>query len=169
MSYITDIGTNEQQMKLHQKQDKLLADICKIVGSKKFTFSDAYINKVHPRVGVGEMSYSTITRKYVYVSCFLQYNNNKDFTEWGALIKKYPICYNRFSGKFVNKVPLTDLFTSDLEKILEEIKYFLWWESCVNLPKVRVEYNRLIEVEAKYNKMVKDLGYEPQTNKTELF
>lgn len=166
MSYITDIGTSEQQMKLRKKQDKLLADICKIVGNKKFTFSDAYINKVHPKVGVGEMSYSTITRKYVYVSCFLQHNNNEDCTEWGALIKKYPICYNRCSGKFVNKVPLTDLFTSDLEKILEEIKFYLWWESCENLPKVRVEYNRLIEIADKYNKMVEDLGYEPQTNKT---
>lgn len=164
MSYIASINTNQQQMKLRQKQDKLLADICKIIGSKKFTFSDAYINKVHPRVGVGEMSYSTITKKYVYVSCFLQYNNNKDCTEWGAFIKKYPLCYNRFSGfsgKFVNKVPLTDLFTSDLEKILEEIKFYLWWESRENLPKVRAEYNRLIEIEAKYNKMVEDLGNEP--------
>ena len=125
MSYIRDINENEQQMKLRKKQDKLLADICKIVGSKKFTFSDAYINKVHPRVGVGEMSYSTITRKYVYVSGFLQYNNNEDCTEWGALIKKYPVYYtNKCGGKFVNKVPLTDLFTSDLEKILEDIKSY---------------------------------------------
>ena len=125
MSYIRDINENEQQMKLRKKQDKLLADICKIVGSKKFTFSDAYINKVHPRVGVGEMSYSTITRKYVYVSCFLQYGNNEDCTEWGALIKKYPVYYtNKCGGKFVNKVPLTDLFTSDLEKILEDIKSY---------------------------------------------
>ena len=165
--YITDIGTIAHQEVLRAKQNKLLADIRKIVGGKKFTFSDAYIKKVHPKIGIGCMSYGTITKKYIYVSCFLQHNNNEDCTEWGAIIKKFPIYYKRASGSFVDKVELEDLFISDLEKILDEIKFYLWWESCVNLPKARAEYERLTECEAKYNKMKKDLGYDPNTDDDE--
>lgn len=157
MSYITSIKGNEVRNSLIEKQNKLLADIRKIVGGKKFTFSDAYIEKVHPNIGVGCMDYGTITKKYVYVSCFLQHNNNEDCTEWGAIIKKFPICYNRASGSFVDKVELEDLFISDLEKILNEIKFYLWWESCVNMPKVRAEYERLVECEKKYFKILKTL------------
>ena len=164
MSYITEVKGEKVRSELIAKQDKLLADIRKIVGGKKFTFSDAYIKKVHPRIGEGERDYGTITKKYIYVSCFLQHNNNEDCTEWGAIIKKFPICYNRATGSFVEKVELEDLFISDLEKILDEIKFYLWWESCVNLPKARAEYERLTECEAKYNKMKKDLGYTPQND-----
>ena len=164
MSYITEVKGEKVRSELIAKQDKLLADIRKIVGGKKFTFSNAYIKKVHPRIGEGERDYGTITKKYIYVSCFLQHNNNEDCTEWGAIIKKFPICYNRASGSFVEKVELEDLFISDLEKILDEIKFYLWWESCVNLPKARAEYERLTECEAKYNKMKKDLGYTPQND-----
>ena len=164
MSYITEVKGEKVRNELIAKQDKLLADIRKIVGGKKFTFSDVYCNKVHPNIGIGERPYSTITKKYIYVSCFLQHNNNEDCTEWGAIIKKFPICYKRTSGSFVEKVELGDLFISDLEKILDEIKFYLWWESCVNLPKVRAEYERLIECEAKFNKMKKDLGYTPQND-----
>jgi hypothetical protein len=164
MSYITGVKGEKVRSELIAKQDKLLADIRKIVGGKKFTFSNAYIKKVHPRIGEGERDYGTITKKYIYVSCFLQHNNNEDCTEWGAIIKKFPICYNRASGSFVEKVKLEDLFILDLEKILDEIKFYLWWESCVNLPKARAEYERLTECEAKYNKMKKDLGYTPQND-----
>jgi hypothetical protein len=164
MSYITEVKGEKVRSELIAKQDKLLADIRKIVGGKKFTFSNAYIKKVHPRIGEGERDYGTITKKYIYVSCFLQHNNNEDCTEWGAIIKKFPICYNRASGSFVEKVKLEDLFISDLEKILDEIKFYLWWESCVNLPKVTAEYQRLMECQTKYFKMKKDLGYTPQND-----
>ena len=49
MSYIvTTIGTIVRQKELERKQEKLLADIRKIVGHKKFYFSDAYLKK-YPR------------------------------------------------------------------------------------------------------------------------
>lgn len=150
MSYITEVKGEEHRLALIEKQDKLLAEIRKIVGNKKFTFSDAYIRKSNPTIGVGERPYSTITRKYVYVSCFLQHNNNEDCTEWGAVIKKFPITYIKGCGEFVNKVELEDLFSSDLEKILNELKFYLWWEVSDNLPKVRAEYERLLEIEKKY-------------------
>lgn len=164
MSYITDIKGEEVRNSLIEKQNKLLADIRKIVGGKKFTFSDAYIKKVHPRIGEGERDYGTITKKYIYVSCFLQRNNNEDCTEWGAIIKKFPICYNRATGSFVEKVELEDLFISDLEKILDEIKFYLWWEANVQYPKVKAEYERLHELHFKYHKMKIDLGYTPQND-----
>lgn len=150
MSYITEIKGEEHRLELVKKQDELLAEIRKIVGNKKFTFSEAYIRKSLPTIGVGERPYSTVTRKYVYVSCFLQHNNNEDCTEWGAIIKKFPICYNKTNGSFVDKVELEDLFIADLEKILNDLKFYLWWETCDNLPKVRAEYERLLEIEKKY-------------------
>ena len=68
---VTTIGTKESQKKLSETQDKLLADIRKIVGGRKFIFSDAYCNKVHPKICVGERPNSVITKKYLYVSCFV--------------------------------------------------------------------------------------------------
>lgn len=157
MSYIT-------QEVLKAKQEKLLSDIRKIVGGKKFTFSDRYLKKYRPNIGVGERPINGITKKYVYVSCFLQYSNNKDNTEYGAIIKRFPICYQHGCGSFVDKVELEDLFISDLEKILDELKFYLWWESEVHLPKVKKEYQELLELEKKYEKMKKDLGYDPKTD-----
>ena len=153
MSYITDIKGEEVRNSLIEKQNKLLADIRKIVGGKKFVFSDAYIKKVHPRIGVGERDYCTITKKYIYVSCFLQHSNNEDNTEYGAIIKKFPICYQRGCGSFVEKVELEDLFIVDLDKILRELKFYLWWEANVRMPNVRAEYEKLQELYSKYAKL----------------
>lgn len=169
MSYIVrTIGTKESQDKLSETQNKLLADIRKIVGGRKFIFSDAYCNKVHPKIGVGERPYSVITKKYLYVSCFVQYTNNEDETEYGPVIKKFPICYNRLTGKFVEKIELEDLFISDLKKILDEIKFYLWWEANVQYPKAKAEYERLHELHFKYQKMKIDLKYDPQVDDDEL-
>ena len=158
------MSDNKDIIAIEEKQNKILADIRKIVGGKKFTFSDAYIRKVHPKIGVGNREYATITKKYIYVSCFLRYGWNEDRSEYGALIERFPICYQKGCGKFTDKVELEDLFVSDLEKILDELKYYLWWESCVNLPKVRAEYERLVECEKQYLKMKKDLDYTPQND-----
>lgn len=164
MSYITQVGTIAKQEVLKAKQEKLLADIRKIVGGKKFTFSDRYLKKYQPKIGVGDRPIIGITKKYVYASCFLQHSNNDDNTEYGAIIKRFPICYQRGCGSFVDKVELEDLFISDLEKILDELKFYLWWESEVQLPKVKKEYQELLELEKKYEKMKNDLGYDPKTD-----
>lgn len=164
MSYITLIGTETMQKHLAEKQEKLLSDIRKIVGSKKFTFSDAYLKKRQPTIGIGTRPFSTITKKNLYVSCFVQYTNNHDNTEYGAVIKKLPVCYQRGSGTFVERVALEDLFISDLELILRELKFYLWWETCVRMPKVRAEYNEVAELEKRYNKMKADLHYMPEVD-----
>ncbi len=164
MSYITLIGTEEVQKHLQEKNDKLLSDIRNIVRGKRFNFSDRYLKKYQPKIGVGDRPIYGITKKYVYVSCFLQHSNNEDNTEYGAIIKRFPICYQRGCGTFVDKVELEDLFISDLEKILNELKFYLWWEACVRLPKFKKEYQELLELEKKYEKMKNDLGYDPKND-----
>ena len=153
MSYITQVGTIVKQEVLQTKNDQLIADIRKIVGGKKFTFSDAYLKKHQPKIGIGERPINGITKKYVYVSCFLQHSNNEDNTEYGAIIKKFPICYQRGCGSFVEKVELEDLFIVDLDKILRELKFYLWWEANVRMPNVRAEYEKLQELYSKYAKL----------------
>ena len=138
---------------LKAKQEKLLSDIRKIVGNKKFEFSSAYCGGGMPKIGSGDRPYSVITKKYLYVSCFLRMCNNADKTEYGAVIERFPIYYQRGSGSFVNKVELEDLFIEDMEKILRELKFYLWWETCVRLPKIREEYNKCLDIEQIFNKI----------------
>ena len=167
MSYIvTTIGTIVRQKELERKQEKLLADIRKIVGNRKFYFSDAYLNKHYPKIGIGDRPIKGITKKYLYVNCFLQYSNNEGNTEYGAIIKRFPIHYQRGSGSFVDKVELEDLFIADLDKILRELKFYLWWEANVRMPKIEAEHNEVLECAKKYNKMLSDVGLDEDMAKT---
>lgn len=166
MSYITQVGTIAKQEVLEAKQEKLLSDIRKIVGGKKFTFSDRYLKKYSPNIGDGERPINGITKKYVYVSCFLEMRYNESKTEFGAVIKKFPICYQHGCGSFVDKVELEDLFIADLDKILRELKFYLWWESEVQLPKVKKEYQELLELEKKYSKMLNEVGLDEDMEET---
>ena len=166
MSYITQVGTIVKQEVLQTMNDQLLADIRKIVGSKRFNFSDAYLKKYQPKIGVGDRPIKGITKKYLYVNCFLQHSNNEDNTEYGAIIKKFPIHYQRGSGSFVDKVELEDLFIADLDKILRELKFYLWWEANVRLPKIEAEHNEVLECAKKYNKMLSDVGLDEDMAKT---
>lgn len=168
MSYITSINTDTKRKELVEKQNKLLADIRKLAGNKKFEFSEAYYNKVHPHIGIGWRPYSIITKKYLYVSCFVQYTNNEDNSEYGAVIKKFPICYQKGSGEFVNKINLEDLFISDLEKILNEMKFYLWWENDVNFPKVRAEYERLHELHLKFARHLSEIDTNECKKRSEM-
>ena len=161
MSYIPLKGTEEEQKTLQDKNDKLLSDIRKIVGNKKFTFSDEYAKRVYPCIGVGDRLYTSVTKTYVYVNCFVQYSTNKDLNEYGAYIKKFPICYQRGSGEFVKKVALKDLFIEDLEKILNDLKFYLWWQAEVKLPKIKEEYEKALACQKEYEKMLKNLGCDP--------
>lgn len=154
MSYITEVKGEKVRSELIAKQDKLLADIRKIVGGKKFIYSDIYLKNKYPTIGVGERNYSVITKKYVYVSCFVLYSNNEDNTEYGAIIKKFPLC-KRFDGKIVDKIALEDLFISDLQKIYDDLKFYLWWEKNVHLPKIKKEYEETLVYEKIFDKCLK--------------
>ena len=56
------------------------------------------------------------------------WSNYLGSTEYGAVIRKYPICKVP-SYQIVNKIALEDLFVCDLEKIVKDIKFALWWEN----------------------------------------
>ena len=118
----------DKYIELKEKQQKLLAKLRKIVG-RGFEFSEAYLKKCNyecNRIGKGERQYSKITKKYVYVSCRAIYTTNEENTEYGAEILKYSVCTTQGN---TDKIALEDLFVKDLEKIIEDIKFALWWET----------------------------------------
>lgn len=134
------------------EREEILKELKSIIG-RSFQFSDAFIKKCPVYIGVGERPYCRLTQKYLYVSCFKIFSYREDVDEYGVEIKKFPICYNSLYGEFVDKVPLDKLFTSDLNKILADIKYALWWETNVHLPKIQSELEDAKKYEALFKKL----------------
>jgi hypothetical protein len=148
----------DENSELHAKQQRLLAELRKIVGNKKLMFSDAYIKArkgtYHTLGSVGcEMAYFGVTRKNVMCPCRVVYTNNEDCTEYGADIRKYSL-YRNFNGQIVKQIALEDLFVKDLEKVLNDIKVFIWWESDVHFPQIKKEYEETLALKEKYEKSV---------------
>lgn len=143
---------------LEAKQERLLAELRKIVGNKKLMFSDSYIKArrdVYPTLGAvgSEMNYFGVSRKYVFCPCRVLFGANEDNTEIGAYIKKYSL-YKYFNGQNVKKIDLEDLFVKDLEQVLADIKLFLWWEAKTNFPQVEALYKETLAYKEKYNKLI---------------
>ena len=140
-------------------KEELLNTIRAIIGSKKFEFSEAFIKKSGiPTIGRGDRPYYSVTKKYVYVECYAVYTFNESGEEYGYDIRKFPICYNRSEGTFAHKLPLVDLFTTDLEKILKDIKFFLWWENSVHKMEIQKELDKCESYSKAYSNMVKLVG-----------
>ena len=131
-----------------------------IIGGKKFEFSEAFTKKCKHNLTLGRQDrpYYAVTKKYVYCPCFAVYKYNEEAGEMGYDIRKYPIVYNRLDGKCMDKLELEDLFTSDLKKILEDIKFFLWWENCVHKLEIQKELEKCEAYDKPYQKMKKILG-----------
>ena len=128
----------EENVELKEKQQKLLAELRKIVG-RGFECSEAYLKQCKyeaNRIGEQEIRYGKITRQYVYIGCRAIYTTNDEGTEYGARIRKYSVCTNQGN---TNKIALEDLFVKDLEKIVNDIKFALWWEKVVRLKKLEEE------------------------------
>ena len=121
---------------------ELLENIRRIIGSKKFTFSDAYIKQCGntPTIGDNERNYHAITKKYLFIDCWGSYRYSEEEKEWGWHFMRYPICYRVGSGQNIHKVELENMFTKDLQKIYNDIVFYLWWEKSVRLPKIEKEY-----------------------------
>lgn len=118
----------DRYIELKEKQEKLLAQLRKIVG-RGFEFSEAYLNQCNYEcnlIGKGERRYGKITKKYVYVPCRAIYTTNEENTEYGAEILRYSVCTTMGN---TDKIALEDLYVKDLEKIIEDIKFALWWEN----------------------------------------
>jgi len=146
----------EEYKELKDKQTQLLAELRNIVGNKKLEFSKAYIQSrqgEYHRLGNGyAMPYYGITRQSVMCPCRVVYKSSEDGMEFGADIMKYSL-YRDFEGQIVKKIPLEDLFVKDLEKIVRDIKFFLFWESEVHFPQIEKEYKETCELVKKYNKI----------------
>lgn len=130
----------ERNSELNEKQQKLLAELRKIVG-RGFEFSDAYMKQCKwevNRIGEQDVRYGKVTKKYVYIGCRAIFTTNEENTEYGAVIRKYPICKVP-SFQIVNRIALEDLFVKDLEKIVNDIKFALWWEKDVRMKQLQAE------------------------------
>lgn len=134
--------------------EELIKNIQNIIGNK-LTFTPSYTEqKGEVKIGVGERKVLAVTKKYVYVNCWLDYGYNKQ-GEYGAMIKRYPLMrLNGSQGKAVNKVALEDLFCDDLKKLLKDIQFFLWFVSDVEVPKLQKQMDELLEYKRKFDKMM---------------
>ena len=123
-------------------REQILNAICKIVGSKMFKFSEAYVkqNGNTPTIGNNGIHYGCLTRKYLYVPCWGRFEYDEEEEMYGWYFCKLPIMkYTR--GQNIKKVPLDEMFTRDLKKILGDLTFYYWWEKNVRLPKLEHEYN----------------------------
>lgn len=120
-------------------REQLLVTIRKIVG-RKFEFSEAYAKKCggYPTLGANERTYSILTKKYVYIPCCVTFGKNVE-GEVGAYFNRYSL-YKYFDGVVITKIEYEQLFTKDLQKIYDDLLFYLWWEKSVRLPKIEKEY-----------------------------
>lgn len=144
----------DRNIELKEKQQKLLAELRKIVG-RGFECSEAYLKQCNwecNRIGKGGRRFGKITKKYVYVSCRAIYTTNEENTEYGAEILKYSVCTTQGN---TDKIALEDLFVCDLEKILKDVKFALWWETerMKKIEAEKVECQKYVDL---YNKFVKE-------------
>lgn len=152
----------DNQSELYAKQQSLLAELRSIVGNKKLEFSNAYIKarkgEYHRLGSVGnDMIYYGVTRQSVMCPCRVVYSNDPLNKEYGAYIKKYSL-YKYFDGQNVKKIALEDLFVKDLEQVVNDIKFFLYWETNVHFPQIKKEYDECIAFKEKYSKLEKKYG-----------
>ena len=148
----------DNNSELYKKQQSLLAELRKIVGNKSLEFSNAYINArkgEYHTIGVDKRNYFSVTRKSVLCPCRVVYSNDPLNKEYGAYIKKYSL-YKYFDGQNVKKIALEDLFVSDLEQIVTDIKFFLWWEANEHYPRLNKEYNECLALKTKYDKIIEE-------------
>jgi hypothetical protein len=139
----------------------LLAELRSIVGNKKLEFSNAYIKARkgmhHTLGGINERPYYGVTRKSVMCPCRVVYSNDPLNKEYGAYIKKYSL-FKYFDGQNVKKIALEDLFVADLEQVVNDIKFFLFWEANVHFPQIKREYDECVALKEKYSKFEKKYG-----------
>jgi hypothetical protein len=135
------------------EREEILKQLHDIIGGKKFTFSEAFIKGHVLEIGQGR-PYSVVTKKYLYVSCFAVYKWDEEQQEYGTSIQKFPIFYNRMTGKYVDKVALNDMFTKDLQEVLDMVELALWWEKNIRLPEIQKQLDEVSKYAAIYDKKI---------------
>lgn len=98
-----------------------------IPANKTLQYVSKFVNEFDPKIGVGERPYSLITRKYIYVNCWVEVGmeNGKAV----SIIKKFPVCYPKGSGQVVKRVPLDELSYNDLDTLLQHLSFYHYWMS----------------------------------------
>ena len=134
-------------------REELLASIRRIIGNKTFEFSKAYVKKCgkYPTLGEEDRQYTALTKKYLYINCRVTCGWNADETERGAFFHSYSLY--RGVGEEVSRVELKQLFTKDLQKLYDDIVFYLWWETNVNLPKLKRAYEECLKYKPMFDKI----------------
>lgn len=134
-------------------KDNLLKSIRKFVKGGTFEFNGAYLRKTGGvLVGEHKRPCYRVTRKCLHFDGRVEYGTNAE-GEYGARLLKHDI-YR--ADRQTNKVALDDMFADDLLTLLTEIKYSIWWVSCVHFAHVEKEYKDLKEYCDKYVKLLVD-------------
>jgi hypothetical protein len=129
-------------------REKILNAIRKIVGSKMFEFSDAYVkqNGNTPTIGNNGIHYGRLTRTYLYVPCWGRYEYDEEEEMYGWHFCKLPVM-RYANGQSIKKVPLEEMFTRDLKKVLDDLTFYYWGEKnvdCQNLNKSITNVRQLL-------------------------
>ena len=135
-------------------REEMLATIRKVIGNKRFEFSEAYINK-HGFLNIGDgCGVCAITRKNVFFryDVLVKYYYDEETDTYPAHIKKAPI-FDRIDGFIKGSLKMDDLSTNDLTSLYDGFTFYLWWENNIRMPEVKKHFT---ECEAKvkmYNKL----------------
>lgn len=130
-------------------REEMLAIIRKVIGNKRFIFSDTYAKKAgYPKVG-NDREICAITQQNVFFTSkvLIRYYYDEEIEYYSAKIDKLPLC-RRFDGFIRSNLKLDDLSTNDLTSLYNGFTYYLYWENGVRMPELKKQYT---ECEAKAN------------------
>lgn len=126
---------------MEKTREEMLSIIRKVIGNKRFMFSDDYTKKAgYPEVGDGS-EICAITKQNVFFTSkvLIRYYYDEETDSYPAMIEKLPIC-RRFDGFVRSNLKLEDLSLKDLTSLYNELAYYLWWENDVRMPEVRKQF-----------------------------
>ena len=141
---------------MEKTREEMLAIIRKVIGNKRFIFSDAYAKKAgYPKVG-NDREICAITQQNVFFTSkvLIRYYYDEETDNYPAKIDKLPICRS-FDGFIRSNLKLDDLSLGDLRSLYNGLTYYLWWENDVRLPEIRKQFTECEEKAKMYAKLEK--------------
>ena len=139
---------------MEKTREEMLTIIRKVIGNKRFIFSDAYVKKAgYPKVGNG-CEVCAITRQNIFFTAkvLINYYYDEEIDNYPAKIDKQPIC-NCFDGFIRSNLKLDDLSLEDLTSLYNGLTYYLWWENNVRLPEIKKEFKECEEKAKMFEKL----------------
>jgi hypothetical protein len=139
---------------MEKTREEMLTIIRKVIGNKRFIFSDAYVKKAgYPKVG-NSCEVCAITRQNIFFTAkvLINYYYDEETDNYPANIDKLPI-FRRFDGFTRSNLKLDDLSLADLTSLFNDLKYYLWWENDVRLPEIKKEFKECEEKAKMFEKV----------------